>query len=857
MAQTRVTGTVTSSEDGEPIMGATVKVVGNNAVGTITDIDGNFSLELKNANAELEFSYIGMTTKKVKASAKMTVILDADSHMLENVIITGYGSAKKLGSVVGAVSTVSGEKMKTVATPNFTDALAGQVSGLSVMTSSGDPSASATIRLRGVNSMNSSNAPLFILDGAPISSSFFQTLNPSDIANITVLKDAASTAIYGSRAANGVIVITSRNGKYNESAQVVVKAQYGISMPTSDGVTMMNSQQYVKFRDIIGQPVSDAIRKAAQHINTNWRDEMLSNSAPTSDINATMQGGGNSVNYYLSFNHHEQEGLIQSSGMQRNTLAARINARLNRFFKVGFNSNFGDQRYVVNREQNASGAIYSANPLVFARQAMPFDAPYYYHYDENGNIVKDGKAYGLLYSNLSTPEFYDMYRKQDGEQVTLNIGINETFTPMEGLTFTAQQSLFGYDSTSETGNIPHGEMVTPMGQKIDPQDGTLGDAFSRYYAYTLTHTGEWKKNFGDHYVNLLVGEEARIQRSRSFSACTTGQTDDRLMLLSSGTKADPGDMGDSRSEAVANSIFGNVEYNFKEKYYVYGSLRRDGSSKFAPDHRWGTFWSAGAKWNAKKESFLAPVKWLDNLTLSVNYGTTGNDAGASTYGYFGLFGEGGMYNGVKSIGIAQASNAKLTWETVSKFNVGLNMSLFRRLDLDFNFYRNKTSDMLMPIPYSYTTGLSSGAGNIGAMTNTGFEVSATVQLIATKDINWTFTANVGYNKNRITELFQGRDEYLLANTGLNLKIGHAYGEFYSVRNAGVDPRTGEPQWLDKDGNITKVFNEERDAVFTGKNRYAPWIGGFGTNFTWKGFSVIADFAWAADKWMMQNDEYFI
>ena len=856
MAQTRVTGTVTSSEDGEPIMGATVKVVGNNAVGTITDIDGNFSLELKNANAELEFSYIGMTTKKVKASAKMTVILDADSHMLENVIITGYGSAKKLGSVVGAVSTVSGEKMKTVATPNFTDALAGQVSGLSVLTSSGDPSAAASIRLRGVNSMSSSNEPLFILDGAPISSSFFQTLNPSDIANITVLKDAASTAIYGSRAANGVIVITSRNGKYNESAQVVVKAQYGISTPTSDGVTMMNSQQYVKFRDIIGQPVSDAIRKAAQHINTNWRDEMLSSSAPTSDINATMQGGGNSVNYYLSFNHHEQEGLIQSSGMQRNTLAARINARLNRFFKVGFNSNFGDQRYVVNREQNGSG-VYSTDPLVFARQAMPFDAPYYYHFDENGNIVKDGKAYGLLYTDMPTPEFLDNYRKQDGEQVTLNIGINETFTPMEGLTFTAQQSLYGYDSTQEVGNIPHEEIVTPMGQIIDPQDGSLADGFSRYYAYTLTHTGEWKKNFGDHYVNLLVGEETRIQRSRSFSAYTTGQTDDRLMLLSSGTKANPGDMGDSRSEAVANSIFGNVEYNFKEKYYVYGSLRRDGSSKFAPDHRWGTFWSAGAKWNAKKESFLAPVKWLDNLTLSVNYGTTGNDAGASTYGYFGLFGEGGMYNGVKSIGIAQASNAKLTWETVSKFNVGLNMSLFRRLDLDFNFYRNKTSDMLMPIPYSYTTGLSSGAGNIGGMTNTGFEVSANVQLIATKDINWTFTANVGYNKNRITELFQGRDEYLLANSGLNLKIGHAYGEFYSVRNAGVDPRTGEPQWLDKDGNITKVFNEERDAVFTGKNRYAPWIGGFGTNFTWKGLSVIADFAWAADKWMMQNDDYFI
>ena len=573
MAQTRVTGTVTSSEDGEPIMGATVKVVGNNAVGTITDIDGNFSLELKNANAELEFSYIGMTTKKVKASAKMTVILDADSHMLENVIITGYGSAKKLGSVVGAVSTVSGEKMKTVATPNFTDALAGQVSGLSVLTSAGDPSASANIRLRGVNSMSSSNEPLFILDGAPISSSFFQTLNPSDIANITVLKDAASTAIYGSRAANGVIVITSRNGKYNESAQVVVKAQYGISTPTSDGVTMMNSQQYVKFRDMIGQPVNDEIRKAAQHINTNWRDEMLSSSAPTSDINATMQGGGNSVNYYLSFNHHEQEGLIQSSGMQRNTLAARINARLNRFFKVAFNSNFGDQRYKVNREWNASGQIYSANPLVFARQAMPFDAPYYYHYDENGNIVKDGKAYGLLYTNMPTPEFYDMYRKQDAEQVTLNIGINEVFTPMDGLTFSAQQSLYGYDTTQEVGNIPREEIITPMGQKLDSQDGSLADGFSRYYAYTLTHTGEWKKNFGDHYVNLLVGEETRIQRSRSFSASTSGQTDSRLMLLSAGTLADPESIA-----TVALSSLPTIVGVHSGQQVLSGTLRRKASS---------------------------------------------------------------------------------------------------------------------------------------------------------------------------------------------------------------------------------------------------------------------------------------
>lgn len=222
-AQSQISGKVTASEDGSPIIGASIKVVGTNT-GTVTDIDGNFMLTLQKPNAELEISYIGMVSKRLKASAKMNVLLDSESQSLEQVIITGYGAAKKLGSVVGAISNVGEKKLQTIVTPNFTDALAGQVSGLSVLTSAGDPSQSASIRLRGVNSINSSNQPLFILDGSPISSSFFSTLNPSDIANITVLKDAASTAIYGSRAANGVIVITSKQGKYNESVQMTVKA---------------------------------------------------------------------------------------------------------------------------------------------------------------------------------------------------------------------------------------------------------------------------------------------------------------------------------------------------------------------------------------------------------------------------------------------------------------------------------------------------------------------------------------------------------------------------------------------------------------------------------------------------------
>ena len=859
MAQTHVSGIVTSSEDGEPVIGATVKVVGSQTAGTVTDIEGRFSLSVSKPGVELEFSSIGMVSKRVKASENMTVVLQVDSHTLEQVVITGYGSAKKLGSVVGSIASVDKKKLESIVTPNFTDALAGQVSGLSVLSGAGDPSQSATIRLRGINSIQSSSPPLFILDGAPIDAAFYATLNPADIESITVLKDAASTAIYGARAANGVIVLTSKQGKYSEQVSLSVRAQYGIAGPTSDGVEMMNSKQYVKFRDLIGQPVSDEVRTLVDkyNINTNWRDEMIDNAAPTLDVNATMQGGGQTVNYYISFNHHKQDGLIEMSKMHRNTLNARINARLNRFFKIGFTTNLGVQRYSQNAEWSATGTIYSANPLVFARQAMPFDTPYQYTIDENGKMIKGDRAIGLKYSGLVMPWWYNAHRNYYRNKLTLNTSVTETFTPLEGLTFQALQSINGLESMNHGSFSPYDAFVDGMGNKIDAMKGSVSASSSRYYQFTLSHTAEWRKQFGDHYVGILLGEETRIERSRGLSAYSEGQTDSRLLLLPHGTTVAPGDLGDSFGEEVANSLFANAEYNYKEKYYVTGSIRRDGSSKFAPGHRWGTFWSAGAKWDLKKEDFLKDVEWLNDLSLSVNYGTTGNDSGTGSYGYFGSYGVGGLYNGESSLGIASMSNPDLTWETTAKWNVGLNFSIFDRAHFQVDFYRNKSTDMLMSIPYSMTTGFSSGIGNVAAMTNTGVEANVDVDILKTKDFYWSFKANVGYNKNEITELFQGRDEYVLANTGLKMAVGHAYGEFYQVRFAGVDPMTGAPLYYDKDGNKTKKFNEERDAVFLGKKRYAPWTGGFGTNFRYKNVSLIADFAWVAGKYMMINDDYFI
>ena len=855
-AQTVITGTVVSAADGEPLIGASVKVKGEKAA-AVTDLNGKFKINTE-AGKTLVFSYIAMETMERPAKNGMLVKMQTAEEMMDELVVTGYGTGKKLGSLVGSVVTVDNKKMEKAVTPNFTDALAGQVSGLSVLTSSGDPSKSASIRLRGINSISSSSTPLFILDGAPISSTMFNTLNPSDIQDITVLKDAASTAIYGSRAANGVIVITSKKGKLNEKANLVVKGQYGFSTPVADGLQMMNSQQYIQFRDMIGQPVSQSIKDLVNNygISTNWRDEVLSNNAPTYTVDAALTGGSEHINYYLSFNHHSQEGLIEQSKMHREALRANVEGRLNRWFKAGVQLNLGTNSYQQNNEAEASD-LYTSNPMIFSRLAMPYDAPNYYSFDENGNIIWGNRADKLKYSGLMHPSFVNENRSYKKNNLTLMLNAFEQLNPIEGLTIRAQQAMDGYDYTTDNRYIPYEAFTTPMGSSVAASEGYVSNSFQRYASYTFTHTVEYRKKIQDHSFSALIGEESIFARSRSFGVFTEGQTDPRQLRLTDGTSIPIGNVSDSRAEESFNSFFGTLSYDFAGKYYLDASYRADGSSKFAPGHRWGHFYSVGGMWDLKKENFLKDVDWLDNLQARATYGLVGNSTGAGSYDYYGLFGTGSMYNGQSSMGISNPSNSTLTWEKVGSFNAGVTFGFLDRVVLNVDAYRRKTTDMLMSIPFSYTTGFGGGMGNIGAMVNKGFDADINVKLLKTSDIDWTFKANVNYNKNEITELFAGRDEYIIANTGLKLEVGKPYGEFFMVEYAGVDPRDGKPMWYDIDGNLTKVYNEERDSKFVGKQRYAPWSGGFGTSFSWKGLSVTADFAWQYGKYMTNNDNYFL
>ncbi len=855
-AQTVVNGTVVSASDAEPIAGAAVRIKGTNT-GVQTDVNGKFRLNVEKGK-HLLISFMGMETVEIPAKNGMVVEMYLQEEVMDEVVISGYGSAKKLGSIVGAVVAVDNKKMEKAVTANFTDALAGQVSGLSVLTASGDPSKSASIRLRGINSINSSSTPLFILDGAPISSTMFNTLNPADIQSISVLKDAASTAIYGSRAANGVIVITSKKGKLNEKANLTVKAQYGFSSPVSDGIEMMNSQQYIQFRDMIGMPVNQSIKDLVNNygISTNWRDEVLNSTAPTYTVDAALRGGSRNINYYLSFNHHSQDGLIDQSKMHREALRANVEGRLNRWFKAGVQLNLGTNSYQQNNEAEASD-LYLSNPMIFARMAFPYDSPNYYSFDDKNNIVWGDRADYLKYSGMMLPAFVNENRSYKKNNLTLMLNAFEQLNPIEGLTIRAQQAMDGYDYTTDNRYIPYAQFVTPMGSTVSASEGYVSNSFQRYSSYTFTHTAEYRRDIKDHSFSVLLGEESIFSRSRSFGVYTEGQTDDRQLRLTDGTSVAIGNLSDSRAEETFNSLFATVSYDYADKYYIDGSYRADASSKFAPGHRWGNFYSVGGMWDAKKENFLKDVDWLDALQARATYGLVGNSTGVGSYDYYGLFGTGSLYNGQSSMGIASPSNSTLTWEKVGSFNAGITFGFCKRATLAVDAYRRKTTDMLMEIPWSYTTGFGGGAGNIGAMVNKGFDADINVNIIKTKDIDWTFKANVNYNKNEITELFAGRDEYIIANTGLKLEVGKPYGEFYYVEYAGVDSRDGKPMWYDKDGNLTKVYNEERDSKFTGKQRYAPWSGGFGTSFSWKGLSITADFAWQYGKYMVNNDNYFV
>ena len=834
----KVSGVITSAEDGLPIIGAAV-IVGP-GVGVSADFDGNYSIEVA-PGTELTFTSIGFIDAKVTVPQGETfvydVVLQVESMVLEDAVVIAYGVRKK-GTIAGSVSTVKSDKLESVPTAAFDQALQGQVSGLTVLANSGEPSASASITIRGTNSINSGTAPLYILDGVAISASDFNTINPADIESMSVLKDASSTSIYGARAANGVIVITTKRGRDMERPNITYRTQMGVSQLAHGNWDLMNTAERIQYEKEIGFTEGknyDLLSK----INVNWLDVVYNEAALLQNHELAVSGANETTNYYISGGYHNQEGIALGSNFERYSLRFNFDHRMSKWLKMGANTMYNYQ----NIEQADEGAYSLLTPISAARFMLPYWNPY--RVDGTMASINDGSWKGQGQNPIEWLENNPLTYKKYKTISTLYAEVK----PMSNLTLKSQ---FGLDFSHVTGlSLSYPSYAPNLG------DGYASRNSSDAVNLSITNTANYQFDLEDeHFFTILLGQEGIKYHYENFGVATRGQTNDKLTDVGTGTRATSWN-STAASDYSYLSFFGRGEYNFQDRIYADFSVRADGSSRFGKSGRWATFWSSGVMWNLRNEAFAQEYRdWLTTAQVAVSTGTSGNSS-IPNYEHLALVGGGPDYVGDAGVAPIQPGNPDLGWEKLWTTNLALHLGFWSRLNVDLELYNKLTTNMLMQVPQSYAT--SGGFGykwsNVGGMVNRGAELNISGSIIETNDFIWSANANISYNYNKITELYNGVTEYELANTNTKLVVGHSIGEFYINRYAGVNPANGDALWYTKDGKLTNQLKDE-DKVLIGKSYFAPWQGGFGTSLSWKGLSLSAQFSYVLDRWMINNDRYF-
>lgn len=837
LAQTyKVKGNVVSKSDNEPLIGVSILQKGTTN-GVVTDIDGNYELQIQGGEATLVFSYIGLQTQELKVNSRtgvLNVAMEDDSHLMDDVVVVAYGVRKK-GTIAGSVSTVKNDKLENVPAPSFDQALQGQTTGLSVISNSGEPSKAATFQIRGTNSINSGTSPLFILDGVPISSSDFNTISPSDIESISVLKDASSTSIYGARAANGVVVITTKRGLAMDKAKVTFRAQYGFSQLAQNNWNMMNTAERIQYEKEIGIDTGKDY-DVLSRTDVNWLDMVFNDRAPLLNYEISVNRATDRLNYFVSGGFYDQDGIAQSSTFRRYNMRANAEVKASNWLKVGTNSMVAYEE--IEQADDGSYALYT--PI----SACRFMLPYWNPYNEDGSLASEND--GTWTGTGSNPIEWMANNPVTNKKYKVLSTVFAEITPIKNLTIRAQ---FGADFSHTTAF-----MQSFPSYIINNENGTAGRNSSDMLNLTETTTVNyrWEMN-SDNSFNFLLGQEGVDYRSEGFQVITSGQSNDFLTNISSGTRASS--WADSTTSYSYLSFFGRGEYNYKDLYYADFSVRADASSRFGTGNRWAGFWSLGFMWNLKSEPLMKDIEWLSSAQIALSTGTSGNSS-IPDYDHLALVSGKANYEDQAGIYPSQSGNEDLSWEKLWSSNVALRLGFIDRINLDIEFYNKKTTNMLMLVPDSYAlTGEGEHWDNIGAMLNRGVEFNVSADVIRTKDFVWNVNANASYNKNKLLELYDGVQEYEVSTTATKLVVGHSVSEFYINRYAGVNPANGDALWYTKDGEITNEYSEE-DKVMTGKSFDAPWQGGFGTSLAWKGFSLAAQFSWVADRWMFNNDRYF-
>jgi TonB-linked SusC/RagA family outer membrane protein len=620
-----------------------------------------------------------------------------------------------------------------------------------------------------------------------------------------------------------------------DKAKVVLRTQVGFSELAGNNWTLMNTAERIQFEQELGLDKGQDYDKL-RLTDVNWQEAVFNDRAMLQNYDLSISRATDKLNYFVSGSFYDQDGIAQGSTFRRYNLRANADVKASNWLKVGTNSMVAYEE--VQQAEDGQYALYT--PI----SACRFMLPYWNPYREDGSIAssKDGSWTGTTYNPVEWMENNPVLNKKYKALTVLYAEI----TPIENLTIRSQ---FGVDYSHSTADM--------KSYPSFPGNNGIGNAGRSSYdmmSLTITNTANYRFNLKDkHSFNVMLGQEGVDYRSEGFQVVTSGQNNDFLTDLASGTRASM--WSNSFSSYSYLSFFGRGEYSFDDRFYADFSIRADASSRFGKNGRWGTFWSVGLMWNLKQEEFMKRFDWLTTAQIAFSTGTSGNSE-IPNYDHLELVGGGANYMGTAGIAPISEGNPDLGWEQLWATNLAFHLGFFNRVNVDLELYNKRTSNMLMLVPQSYSNnGFGSRWDNVGVMINRGAELAVNADVIRTRDFTWNVNANVSYNKNEITELYNGLSEYEIAGTSTKLVVGHSVGEFYTNRYAGVNPANGDALWYTKEGELTTEYNES-DKVMVGKNYIAPWQGGFGTTLSWKGFSLSAQFSWVADRWMFNNDRFF-
>ena len=858
LAQTEISGTVVSADDGEPVVGASVLVVGTQ-MGTVTDIDGNFHLSVPEGKSQLRFQYVGLKTRLVPVKNGMRVVMKADAGSLDEVIVTGYGNFKK-SSFTGAAASIDPGKLADVPVTSVQDKLAGSIPGVTVTSSSGAPGSVGSIRVRGMGSINAGNNPLYVIDGTPVISgdlsaaqssynesgtSALATLNSNDIESITVIKDAAAASLYGSRAANGVIVITTKSGKKGKT-HVDFRSDWGFSNLAIDYRPMLGGddrrallslglKNFALYKK--GMSEADAEAFAKKNIEnyaakptvgydesgnpiqewTDWKD-ILFKTGHHQNYQVSLSGGSENTQFYTSLSYMKQTGITANQALERFTGNANLTHKFGHF-----TLNYSALFTKMNQQLANEGTSYTSSIANYAF----FQSPSSIAYLPDGSLASGAQTKSVVKIN----PLYEYEHSSDKSDIkrTLN-SLRLDWNIWDALHLSEKVT---YDYTSNTENILWDRYSN---------DGAPGAVMQRVVSDLSQLNGQtqlsYVKSFGLHNVDALLGYETEKYTYRYNYINGTDYPGDLYEFGNAGTTS----AESNKSGYTLASWLGRVNYNYDNRYYAGVSYRRDGSSRLAKANRWGDFWSVSAAWRFGAEKFMEPGKHvLSDGKLRVSYGVNGT-LPSNYYDYMNLYKFGRYYNGKSGMAIVGIGNPDLKWEKNRAFNVGLDLTFLDRISVTFDYYVRSTSDLIYDLPVSAVPGYFSGDSpylptspkNVGSLRNNGYEVTITSNNIQTKDFSWTTSLNFGHNHNKLTKIYGDQDQII---SGVRIhKVGEPYYSFYGYEYAGVDPATGKESFYLNDGTAdarkTTTDPSKAHKVIIG-NHETSLEGGLSNNLTWK------------------------